>query len=100
MSNVFGGGDSGYSPIHTPSPMHGNPLTPGGPMSPAYTPQTPMGQFDDGMMRFILCWLTWLSIIGLATYDTKSFHIYMQKTSERQLWDIHNIQKTLEKKTI
>ena len=49
MSNVFGG-DSGYSPIHTPSPMHGNPLTPGGPMSPAYTPQTPMGQFDDGII--------------------------------------------------
>jgi len=49
MSNVFGSGDS-YSPMHTPSPLHGNPLTPGaglGPMSPAYTPQTPMTQFDD-----------------------------------------------------
>jgi len=49
MSNVFGG-DSGYSPIHTPSPMHGNPLTPGaglGPLSPAYTPQTPMGHYED-----------------------------------------------------
>lgn len=49
MSNVFGG-DSTYSPMHTPSPMHGNPLTPGsglGPMSPAYTPQTPLTQFDD-----------------------------------------------------
>lgn len=48
MSNVFGG-DS-YSPMHTPSPLHGNPLTPGaglGPMSPAYTPQTPMTQFDE-----------------------------------------------------
>lgn len=51
MSNVFGG-DS-YSPMHTPSPMHGNPLTPGaglGPMSPAYTPQTPMTQFDEGKL--------------------------------------------------
>ena len=51
MSNVFGG-DSSYSPMHTPSPMHGNPLTPGsglGPMSPAYTPQTPLTQFDEGM---------------------------------------------------
>ena len=49
MSNVFGSGDS-YSPMHTPSPLHGNPLTPGaglGPMSPAYQPQTPMSQFED-----------------------------------------------------
>jgi len=49
MSSAFGG-DSSYSPMHTPSPMHGNPLTPGGglgPMSPAYTPQTPMTQFDE-----------------------------------------------------
>ncbi|XP_057297763.1 transcription elongation factor SPT5-like [Hydractinia symbiolongicarpus] len=49
MSNMFGG-DSSYSPMHTPSPLHGNPLTPGaglGPMSPAYTPQTPMTQFDE-----------------------------------------------------
>ena len=52
MSNVFGG-DSGYSPMHTPSPMHGNPLTPGaglGPLSPAYTPQTPMGQYEEGLL--------------------------------------------------
>lgn len=60
MSNTFG--DSGYSPLHTPSPMHGNPLTPGGPTSPAYTPQTPMGQFDDGMRnihsKFLLIILT------------------------------------------
>jgi len=56
MSGVFGG-DSGYSPIHTPSPMHGNPLTPGaglGPLSPAYTPQTPMGQYDDGKLFLFL----------------------------------------------
>ena len=55
MSNVFGG-DSSYSPLHTPSPMHGNPLTPGAglvPMSPAYTPQTPMTQFDEGIYEFI-----------------------------------------------
>jgi len=60
MSGVFGG-DSGYSPIHTPSPMHGNPLTPGaglGPLSPAYTPQTPMGQYDDEtvMSSFRVVW--------------------------------------------
>ncbi|XP_065653569.1 transcription elongation factor SPT5-like [Hydra vulgaris] len=49
MSNVFGG-DSSYSPMHTPSPIIGNPLTPGAglmPMSPAYTPNTPRSQYDD-----------------------------------------------------
>lgn len=52
--NVFGG-DSTYSPLHTPSPMHGNPMTPGsgiGSMSPApqtpmYTPHTPLTHFDE-----------------------------------------------------
>jgi len=49
VSNVFGG-DSAYSPMHTPSPMHGNPPTPGsglGPMSPAFPPQTPQTHFDE-----------------------------------------------------
>ena len=53
MSNVFGAGSS-YSPMHTASPMNGNPLTPGaGLMSPAYTPNTPMSHFDEG--RFFWC---------------------------------------------
>ena len=39
--------------MHSASPMIGNTLTPGtGLMSPAYTPNTRMSQFDEGRFDF------------------------------------------------